>query len=90
MSAQRQGYAGIKANPLETRATPLDRVAVEHSRACAAAIREAAGPELEILLDTHGSPVPELSVAFARAVAPCARCSSRSRSRWGRWPRWRR
>ena len=70
VTAQRHGYAGIKGNPLETRATPLDPAAVEHSRACVAAIREAAGPELEILLDTHGSPVPELSLAFARAVAP--------------------
>ena len=69
VNAQRHGYAGIKGNPLETRATPLDPTAVEHSRACVAAIREAAGPELEILLDTHGSPVPELSLAFAHAVA---------------------
>ena len=70
VAAQRQGYAGIKGNPLETRATPLDPAAIEHSRACVAAMREAAGPELEILLDSHGSPLPELSLAFARAVAP--------------------
>ena len=70
VAAQRKGYAGIKGNPLETRATPLDPAAVEHSVACSRAMREAAGPELEILLDTHGSPVPELAIAFAHAVAP--------------------
>ena len=70
VAAKEQGYAGIKGNPLETRTTPLDPDALDHSVACVAAIRQAVGPTFEILLDTHGSPVPELSVAFARAVAP--------------------
>lgn len=70
LAAQKQGYAGIKGNPLETRTTPLDPVALDHSVACVAAMREAVGPTFEILLDTHGSPMPELSIAFAQAVAP--------------------
>ncbi|MBI4531017.1 MAG: mandelate racemase/muconate lactonizing enzyme family protein [Candidatus Latescibacteria bacterium] len=65
-----QGYAGIKGNPLETRTWPMDQAAIDQSVACVAAIREAVGAEFDILLDAHGSPTPELSIAFARAVAP--------------------
>ena len=63
------GYAGIKGVPLETRTWPIDEAAVEHSVDCTAAMREAVGPEFDILLDTHGSPTPELSIEFARRVA---------------------
>lgn len=63
------GYAGIKGNPLETRTWPMDSEAIEHSVKCVAAMREAVGPEFDILLDTHGSPTPELSIEFARRVA---------------------
>ena len=65
-----QGYAGVKGNPLETRTWPMDQGAVEHSVACVAAMREAVGMEFDILLDAHGSPTPELSIEFARRVAP--------------------
>ena len=65
-----QGYAGVKGNPLETRTWPMDQGAVEHSVACVAAVREAVGTEFDILLDAHGSPTPELSIEFARRVAP--------------------
>lgn len=67
---QAQGYAGGKGNPLEERTWPMDPAAIEHSVACVAAMRQATGPEFAILLDTHGSPTPELSVEFARRVAP--------------------
>ncbi len=67
---QSKGYAGGKGNPLESRRWPMDRAAVDHSVACVAAVREALGPEWDILLDTHGSPTPELSLDFAHRVAP--------------------
>ena len=64
------GFAGVKGNPLETRTWPMDRGAVDHSTACVQAMREAAGDGLDLMLDAHGSPTPELSLAFAEAVAP--------------------
>ena len=64
------GYAGVKGNPLETRTWPMDRGAVDHSASCVQAMREAAGGGLDLMLDAHGSPTPELSLAFAEAVAP--------------------
>ena len=65
-----QGYAGVKSNPLESRTWPMDEEAVNHSTGCVAAAREAVGADFDILLDAHGSPTPELSVEFARRVAP--------------------
>jgi galactonate dehydratase len=66
------GYAGVKGNPLESRSAPMDLAAIDRSLECIAAVREAVGPEAAILLDTHGSPTPELSIEFARWVAPYA------------------
>ena len=66
----RPGTPASKGNPLETRSWPMDREAVEHSAACVQAMREAVGDGLDLLLDAHGSPTPELSLAFAEAVAP--------------------
>ncbi len=65
-----RGYGGVKGNPLEDRAWPLDYGAVEHATSCVAALRNDLGPRFDILLDAHGSPSPELSIEFARAVAP--------------------
>ena len=64
-----KGFAGVKGNPLESRRDPMDLAAVERSLECVAAAREAMGPEGEILLDAHGSPIPELGLEFARRVA---------------------
>ena len=69
-AAVAQGYNAVKGNPLETRDWPMDDKAVEHSVACVSAVREVMGPHADILLDTHGSPTPELSIEFARRVAP--------------------
>jgi galactonate dehydratase len=65
-----KGYSGIKGNPLENRTWPLDHAAVEHSVACVKAVREAVGDGFDILLDTHGSPNPEIALDLARSVAP--------------------
>ena len=65
-----RGYAGIKGNPLEERTWPMDASAIDHCVSCVAAIREAFGPGLDIMLDVHASPQAELSLEFARRVAP--------------------
>ena len=48
----------------------MDEAAIEHSVSYVAMMREAFGQQLDILLDAHGSPSPELSLEFARRVAP--------------------
>lgn len=67
-----RGYSGIKGNPLESRTWPMDRAAIDHCVACVSSAREAVGSDFDLLLDTHGSPLPELSIEFARQVAPYA------------------
>lgn len=69
-AVEKAGYAGVKANPLETRTWPRDHAAVRLSTAGVAAIRQELGEDFDILLDAHGSPTPELSLEFAEAMAP--------------------
>ena len=64
------GARGLKGNPLEARTWAMDRRELDHCVAVVKAVREEVGPDIELLLDTHGSPAPELSIAFARMVAP--------------------
>jgi galactonate dehydratase len=69
-TAVEAGARGLKGNPLEGRTWAMDRRELEKCVAIVKAVREEVGPEIELLLDTHGSPAPELSIAFARMVAP--------------------
>ena len=64
------GARGLKGNPLEGRTWAMDRRELEHCASVVKAVREDVGPDIELLLDTHGSPTPELSIAFANMVAP--------------------
>lgn len=66
---QAAGFAGVKGNPLESRTWPMDRSVIDHCVACIEAIRAELGPQFDIMLDTHGSPQPELSLEFARRAA---------------------
>lgn len=65
-----KGARGLKGNPLEGRTWAMDHRELEHCVAIVKAVREEVGPDVELLLDTHGSPTPELSIAFAKSVAP--------------------
>lgn len=64
------GARGLKGNPLEGRTWAMDRRELNHCVEIVKAVREEVGPNVELLLDTHGSPAPELSIAFAKGVAP--------------------
>ena len=70
LAARQAGYAGMKGVQLEQRRSPLDERALAHCTAVVAAIRESAGDEFDIMMDTHASPQPEMSIEFARRVAP--------------------
>lgn len=64
------GARGLKGNPLELRTWPMDHRELEHCRKIVEAVRNEVGPDIELMLDTHGSPTPALSIAFAQMVAP--------------------
>lgn len=63
------GFNGLKGNPLEGRSWPMDRREIDRCAAIVHAVRDEVGPGVELMLDTHGSPTPELAIDFARAVA---------------------
>jgi galactonate dehydratase len=63
-----RGYRGLKGNPLEGRTWPMDAHAIDHSAAVVQAVRDEVGPSVELMLDCHGSPTPELALAFASRV----------------------
>jgi galactonate dehydratase len=68
-TAVENGYRGLKGNPLEERTWPMDPAAIDHSSAVVEAVRAEVGPDVELMLDCHGSPTPELAMAFADRVA---------------------
>jgi galactonate dehydratase len=63
------GFPGLKGNPLEERTWPMDGEALRHSSEVVHAVREEVGPTIELMLDCHGSPTPELALAFAERTA---------------------
>jgi galactonate dehydratase len=65
-----RGFTAMKANPAEKRRTPLDYQAIEETVAILAALREAVGWEIDLLLDCHGSPTPPFAIQLAQAIAP--------------------
>ena len=63
------GFNGLKGNPLEGRTWPMDRDELQRCTDIVYAVREEVGPSVELMLDCHGSPTPELAIDFARMVA---------------------
>lgn len=68
--AVEKGARGLKGNPLEGRTWPMDHRELQLCTEIVKAVREEVGPDVELMLDTHGSPSPTLSLAFAHRVAP--------------------
>ena len=78
-----QGLTALKANPAEQRRWPWDRRAIDETVAVLAALRAAAGPHVDLLLDAHGSPTPLLAVALAVAIAPYRPLFLEEPTQWG-------
>jgi galactonate dehydratase len=68
-TAVEEGFLGLKGNPLEERTWPMDGEALRHSCDVVHAVRAEVGPGIELMLDCHGSPTPELALAFAARTA---------------------
>lgn len=68
-AAVEAGYLGLKGNPLEGRTWPMDGEELLHSSEIVHAVREEVGDAVELMLDCHGSPTPELGMQFADRVA---------------------
>ena len=68
-AAIERGSRGLKGNPLEGRSWPMDGQELDRSAEIFHAVREEVGDSIELMLDCHGSPTPELAIAFAGLVA---------------------
>jgi galactonate dehydratase len=65
-----EGFTAVKVLVVP-RTFPLDGVAaLRHAERCMAAIREAVGDEVDIMVDLHGRTWPEMAIQYARVLAP--------------------
>ena len=64
------GYTAIKALVVPV-SEPLDGLApIRRAEACMAAIREAVGDEVDIMVDLHGRTTPAMAIQYGQALAP--------------------
>ena len=64
------GYSAIKALVVPV-SEPLDGLApIRRAEACMAAIREAVGDEVDIMVDLHGRTTPAMAIQYGQALAP--------------------
>lgn len=64
------GYTAIKALVVPI-SEPLDSMApLRHADACMAAIRDAVGDDVEIMVDLHGRTTPAMGIQFGEILAP--------------------
>jgi len=65
-----QGYRGLKLDPFESSGRDPDHVAIRRAVELIAAIRDAVGPDMEVLVDCHGRFSPASAIAIAQELEP--------------------
>ncbi|MCC6314949.1 MAG: galactonate dehydratase [Thermomicrobiales bacterium] len=64
------GYTAIKALVVPL-TEPLDSMpALRHAERCMAAIRDAVGDDVDIMVDVHGRTTPAMAIQYGQALAP--------------------
>jgi galactonate dehydratase len=66
----RKGYRGLKLDPFNDCARDPDRRAINKAVELVLAVRDAVGPEVEVLIDAHGRFSPATAIAIAQAMEP--------------------
>ena len=65
-----QGYTAFKAMAVPETA-PLEGLKpLRYAEACVAAMREAVGPDIDIMVDCHARPSPRMGIQFAKVLEP--------------------
>lgn len=65
-----RGYTAVKVLVVP-RTEPLDGTAsLGHAERCMAAIRDAVGPDIDVMVDLHGRTWPEMAIQYAEVLAP--------------------
>jgi galactonate dehydratase len=67
----RRGYPGLKFDPFGSAGRDPDYPAIRRAAELVEAVRDAVGPEIEIMIDCHGRFSPASAIAIARELEPC-------------------
>jgi galactonate dehydratase len=65
-----KGYRGLKFDPFESSGRDPDYALIHQAVERVAAVRDAVGPEMEILIDCHGRFSPGSAIAIAQELEP--------------------
>jgi galactonate dehydratase len=65
-----KGYRGLKLDPFESSGRDPDHALVRQAVERVAAVRDAIGPEMELLIDCHGRFSPASAIAIAQELEP--------------------
>lgn len=64
------GYSAIKALVVPISEPLVGAAPIRHAAACLAAIREAVGDDIDIMVDLHGRTTPAMAIQYGLALAP--------------------
>jgi galactonate dehydratase len=64
------GYTAFKSMAVPETAALDGHKPVRYAEACVAAMREAVGPDVDIMVDCHARPSPAMGLLFAKALEP--------------------
>ena len=65
-----RGYRGLKFDPFEDAGRDPDRASIRRAVAVVEAVRDAVGPDVDVLIDAHGRFSPGSAIAIAQAMEP--------------------
>lgn len=68
--AVEEGFTAFKSMAVPSTATIEGLKPIHHAEKCVAAMREAVGPEIDIMVDCHARPSPRMGTLFAKALEP--------------------
>jgi galactonate dehydratase len=67
----RKGYRGLKLDPFGHAGRDPDAKLIRSAVEMVACVRDAVGPDVEVLIDCHGRFSPASAIAIARELEPC-------------------
>ncbi len=70
IEAVEQGYTAFKSMPVPEAMMIEGNRPVKAAEACVAAMREAVGDDIDIMVDCHARPSPQMGLIFAKALEP--------------------
>ncbi len=69
-AAAAKGYRGLKFDPFEDAGRDPDRASIRRAVEIVAAVRDATGPDVDLMIDAHGRFSPASAIAIARDLEP--------------------